>query len=88
MAIGAKPSTVFAQVFKDQLIPLMSGLSVAAISVIGVWWLLRASGVYFNLSIAGWILPFALILLIAALPAFLCTRVIVQQRVSALLRGD
>lgn len=88
MAIGAKPSTVFVQVFKDQLIPLMSGLSVAAISVIGVWWLLQTNGIHFNLSITGWILPFVLILLIAAMPAYFCTSVIVQQRVSALLRGD
>ncbi len=88
IAIGAKPSTIFAQVFKDQLIPLVTGLLAAVFVVMLFWWLLQTNGVYFNLSIVGWLLPFALILTIAAIPVYWSTRVIVQQQVSALLRGD
>lgn len=88
MAIGARPYTVFLKILKDNLTPVVMGLVVALVVLIGLrMWIQQTS---YNLQTTswGWLLPPVLIVSLTAATSLLAVWQIIRKPASNVLRGE
>lgn len=88
MAIGARPNTVFWQILKDNLMPVIGGLCIALFVLICLWIWLPQSNYSAHTSSLGWLLPPILILSLTAVASLLSVWEIIRKPASEILRGD
>jgi putative ABC transport system permease protein len=88
MAIGARPITVFLQILKDNLVPVVVGLMVALVVMLGLWLWVQHSSYSLQTSMWGWLLPVVLILSLTAVTSLLSVWGIIRKPASDVLRGD
>lgn len=88
MAIGARPNTIFLQILRDNLTPVIIGLFVALVALIGLWIWFQQSSYSVTASSLGWWLPPLLILSLTAATSLLSVWQIIRNPASAALRGN
>ena len=88
MAIGAHPGTIFNQILKDNLIPVLLGLMVALFVLIGLWLWVQQSSFTLQVSMSGWIIPVLLILALTAATSLLSVWSVISKPVISALRND
>ncbi|RZK13045.1 MAG: ABC transporter permease [Flavobacterium sp.] len=88
MAIGARPHTVFFQVLKDNLAPVIVGLLLAFTVLIGLWLWVRHTQYDFQTTSLGWLLPPVLMLLLTIATSLLSVWQIIRKPASETLRGN
>ncbi len=88
MAIGARPGTVFLQVFKDNLMPVILGLLVSVIVLVGLWLWVQQTHYNLHLTSLGWLLPPILILSLTAVASLLSVWEIIRKPANYVLRGE
>ncbi len=88
MAIGARPNTIFLQIFKDNLMPVMVGLCVALIALVGLWLWIQQTSYSLQTTSLGWLLPPALIIALTAATSLLSVWQIIRKPASEVLRGE
>jgi putative ABC transport system permease protein len=88
MAIGARPGTIFNQILKDNLIPVLLGLMVALFVLIGLWLWVQQSSFTLQVSMSGWIIPVLLILTLTAATSLLSVWSVISKPVISALRND
>lgn len=88
MAIGARPVTVFSQVLKDNLTPVIIGLLMSLVVLAGLRLWIQQTSFTLETSIAGWILPVLLILALAGATSLLSVWNIISRPASYSLRSD
>ena len=88
MAIGARPLAVFRSVFEETLIPLVAGLLLSEILVLGLWIWLQSKWQYFSPSYSSWFFPLVLILSIAMAATLFSLRDIIRRNPGALIRNS
>ena len=88
MAIGARPVSIFLQIYKDNFIPVTTGLLMSLMVLIGLWLWIKQTPFYLSSSFLGWLLPVVLILSIAVIASFLSLRTIVRKPANSVLRGE
>jgi putative ABC transport system permease protein len=86
MAIGARPAIIFLHIFKDNLMPVMLGLIVSILFLIGLWIGIQQTSYELSTSLLGWCLPLLLILLLTSLTSFLSVQKIIRKPCSEVLR--
>jgi len=88
MAIGARPQSVYWQILKDNLIPVIAGLCVASVVLVLLWvWILK-NNYALQTSNLGWMLPPCLILSITAATSLMSVWQIIRKPASYALRND
>jgi putative ABC transport system permease protein len=87
MAIGARPNTVFMQILKDNLAPVIIGLLVALAILISLWLWIQQTNYNLQTSSIGWLLPPLLILVLTAATSLLSVWQIIRKQTSEVLRG-
>jgi putative ABC transport system permease protein len=88
MAIGARPNTVFLQVLKDNLTPVIIGLVIALVALIGLWIWIQQTSYSLQTTSLGWLLPPVLIISLTAATSLLSVWQIIRKPASYVLRGD
>ncbi len=88
MAIGARPQTVFLQILKDNLMPVVIGLLIALAALIGFWLWIQQTQYDFRTTSLGWLLPPVLILSLTAGTSLLSVWHIIRKPANSILRGD
>ncbi len=88
MAIGARPNTIFFQILKDNLIPVVSGLVIALAALIGLWIWIQQTSYSLQTTSVGWLLPPVLIIALTAATSLLSVWQIIRKPASHVLRGD
>jgi ABC-type antimicrobial peptide transport system permease subunit len=88
MAIGARPNTVFLQILKDNLAPVIIGLAVALAVLVGLWLWIQQTNYTLQTSGLGWLLPPILIIALTAATSLLSVWQIIRKPASYVLRGD
>jgi len=88
MAIGARPNTVFLQILKDNLTPVIIGLLVSLVVLIGLWIWLQQTSYSLQTTSIGWLLPPVLIIALTAATSLLSVWQIIRKPASYVLRGD
>lgn len=88
MAIGARPHTVFLQILKDNLAPVIIGLLVALVVLVSLWLWIQQTNYNLQTSSAGWLLPPLFILMLTAATSLLSVWQIIRKPASYVLRGD
>ncbi|MDZ4262849.1 MAG: ABC transporter permease, partial [Pseudomonadota bacterium] len=88
MAIGARPATVFLQILKDNLTPVIIGLLVSLAVLIGLWIWLQQTSYSLQTTTLGWLLPPTLIVALTAATSLLSVWQIIRKPASHVLRGD
>lgn len=88
MAIGARPIVIFLQVMKDNLMPVVTGLLMSLMVILGLWMWIQQTTFYVSYSLLGWLLPFLLIVVITVSTTFLSLRNIIRNPANFVLRGD
>jgi putative ABC transport system permease protein len=85
MALGARPSTVFMQVLRDDMMPMIVGLAVALIALGVIWRWLQSSEYVVQVSPFSWVLSAVLIVTLAAAATLLSVwRIISKPAIHAL----
>jgi putative ABC transport system permease protein len=88
MAIGARPNTVFLQILKDNLTPVIMGLLVSLVVLIGLWIWIQQTRYSLQTTSVGWLLPPLLIILLTVATSLLSVWKIIRKPASYVLRGD
>ena len=88
MAIGARPNTIFLQILKDNLAPVIVGLGVALVVLVGLWLWIQQTNYNIETNVLGWLLPPMLILSLTAATSLLSVWQIIRKPASYALRGD
>lgn len=88
MAIGARPKTIFLHVLKDNLAPVIIGLLLAFIVLIGLWNWIQQTSYNMQTSSLGWILPPILMILLTAAASLLSVWKIIRKPTNEILRGS
>jgi putative ABC transport system permease protein len=88
MAIGARPSTVFLQILKDNLTPVIVGLLISLAVLIGLWIWVQQTSYSLQTTSLGWFLPPTLIIALTAATSLLSVWQIIRKPASYVLRGD
>lgn len=88
MAIGARPNTVFLQILKDNLTPVIIGLLVSLVVLIGLWVWIQQTSYSLQTTSLGWLLPPVLIIALTAATSLLSVWQIIRKPASNILRGD
>lgn len=88
MAIGARPNTVFLQILKDNLTPVIMGLLMSLAVLIGLWIWIQQTSYNLQTSSLGWLLPPVLIVALTAGTSLLSVWQIIRKPASYVLRGD
>ena len=88
MSIGARPYTIFLQILKDNLIPVILGLAVALMAMLGLWFWLQHSTYELQSSIFGWLSPALLIVALTAATSLLSVWHIIRKPASFALQGN
>lgn len=88
MAIGARPNTIFLQILKDNLMPVMVGLFAALIALVGLWLWIQQTSYNLQTTSLGWLLPPILIIALTAATSLLSVGQIIRKPASQVLRGD
>lgn len=79
MAIGARPTTVFLQILKENLAPVVIGLGVALLVLLLLWLWVQQSIYTVPASPLAWTIPIVLILSLAALASLLSVWSIIRK---------
>jgi putative ABC transport system permease protein len=88
MAIGARPTTVFFQILKDNLTPVLIGLFVALIVLGGLQLWVQQTSYNLQTTTLGWLLPPVLIVFLTAATSLLSVWQIIRNPAGNVLRGD
>jgi putative ABC transport system permease protein len=88
MAIGARPNTIFLQILKDNLAPVIIGLLFALAVLISFWLWIQQTNYNLQTSGLGWLLPPVLIIALTAATSLLSVWQIIRKPASKVLRGD
>ena len=88
MAIGARPSTIVWRVFQDNLMPVIAGLATALVVLLALWIWVQTTSYTLNSTVLGWVLPFVIIVALAAATSLLSVWSLVRQPASEVLRGN
>jgi len=88
MAIGARPNTILLQILKDNLIPVVIGLLIALIALIGLWIWAQQTSYILHTNSVGWLLPPVLIISLTIATSLLSVWQIIRKPASYILRGD
>lgn len=88
MAIGARPNTVFLQILKDNLTPVIVGLAIAMAALIGLWFWVQQTSYSVQTTSLGWLLPPTLIIALTAATSLLSVWQIIRKPASNILRGE
>ncbi len=88
MAIGARPHKIFLQILKDNLMPVMVGLCVAVIALVGLWLWVQQTSYSLQTTSVGWLLPPVLIIALTAATSLLSVWQIIRKPASYVLRGE
>ena len=88
MAIGARPNTVFLQILKDNLTPVIMGLLVSLAVLIGLWIWIQQTSYSLQTTSLGWLLPPALIIALTAATSLFSVWQIIRKPSNYDLRGD
>ena len=62
MAIGARPATIFAEILKENLVPVVIGQALALMVLVGLWRWSQDGNYAWNASPWSWLLPIAMII--------------------------
>lgn len=88
MAIGARPLTVFMQILRDNLLPVLIGQAVALAVLVGLWRWAQTSSYTLQTSTTSWLLPIVLIVALTAATTLLSVwRVIRRPAINAIRNG-
>jgi hypothetical protein len=87
MAVGARPFSVFLQVLKDNLAPVLVGLGLALTAVAGLWLWIQQSSYSVQTSASGWLLPALLILALTSAVTLLSVWKIINRPAIDALQG-
>jgi putative ABC transport system permease protein len=88
MAIGARPNTIFLQILKDNLAPVILGLAFASMILIALWLRVQQTTLNLHTTSLGWLLPSILILLLTLTTTLLSVWQIIRKPASHVLRGE
>lgn len=89
MAIGAAPNHIITLLLKDALVSLLSGITIALISLIGIYYYFDASNIFvIELDIASILLSLLIIIAISIFSAIYASNPLIKNRVIHSLRGD
>jgi predicted permease len=88
MAIGARPNTIFLQILKDNLAPVILGLAFASMILIALWLRVQQTTLNLQTTSLGWLLPLILILLLTLTTTLLSVWQIIRKPASHVLRGE
>jgi predicted permease len=88
MAIGARPNTVFMQILKDNLVPVMFGLAVALAVMLGLYLWVQHTNYNIQTTAWAWLMPVLLILSLTAATSLLSVWQIIRKPASYALRGN
>lgn len=88
IAIGARPATVFLQILKDNLTPVILGLLASLVVLIGLWIWLQQTSYSLQTTTLGWLLPPTLIVALTAATSLLSVWQIIRKPANHVLRGD
>jgi predicted permease len=88
MAIGARPNTIFLQILKDNLAPVILGLAFASMILIALWLRVQQTTLNLQTTSLGWLLPSILILLLTLTTTLLSVWRIIRKPASHVLRGE
>lgn len=88
MAIGARPNKIFLQILKDNLIPVITGLLVASVVLISLWFWIQQTNYSLQTNSLGWLLPPVLIIALTAVTSLLSVWKIIRNPANNILRGD
>ncbi len=88
MAIGARPHKIFLQILKDNLMPVIIGLVIALVALIGLWVWIQQTSYNLQTTSVGWLLPPVLIIALTAATSLLSVWKIIRKPASYVLRGD
>ncbi len=88
MAIGARPTTIFLQILKDNAMPVIAGLLAAFVVLIGLWLWIQTTHYDLHTTSLGWLLPPVLILSLTVGTSLLSVWHIIRKPANNILRGD
>lgn len=88
MAIGARPNKIFLQILKDNLTPVIIGLFMSLVVLIGLWVWVQQTRYSLQTTNFGWLLPPLLILSLTAATSLLSVWQIIRKPASYVLRGE
>ncbi|GHG67588.1 hypothetical protein GCM10010919_16380 [Alishewanella longhuensis] len=88
MAIGARPVTILRQLLGENLKPVLAGLALAAMLLIALWLGLQQTTLMVELSVGGFALPLALIVLLTVLTSLLSVWGIIRKPAIYALQGQ
>jgi putative ABC transport system permease protein len=88
MAIGARPFTIFAQVLRDNVLPVAVGLVASLVILAGLWLWIQQTSFTLHTSFIGWLMPVLLILTLASAASLLSVWNIITRPASHLLKND
>ncbi len=88
MAVGARPNIIFWKVLKDNITPVIIGLLVAIVGLIGLWLWMQKTNYNMDTNVLGWLLPPMLILSLTGATSLLSVWQIIRKPASEVLRGD
>ena len=89
MAIGAKPNRITSMVFKNNAVPVVTGLVCSIVIGGALYWLTKEQvGQYLSMDILSVVASILMILITAAVACYLPLRSIVTNRPIALLRDE
>lgn len=88
MAIGARPNKIFLHILKDNLTPVIIGLLVALMALMGLWIWIQQTSYNVQVSSVGWLLPPVLIISLTAATSLLSVWQIIRKPAGEVLRGD
>jgi putative ABC transport system permease protein len=88
MAIGAPPYSIFLQILKDNLVPLVAGIGLGLMSLAGIWLWLQQTTYVVEAKVASLLLPVILIISLIGVVALLSVWSIIRKPASAALKGN